>query len=780
MTNKKIWLSLLSIALIVCMLSVGLISCKKDSDTPVTPAESVETQAIKAIIGGLQKSVEDGDMTDLKVDGDLGIKINDKQYTLSLNLDLDLLQKGETATTSNTFLEAELKEGSNILLGVYYYDAQQAVAEANAYDGNYLFVQYKSKTEGQKKMAFTAPNVAAVQSYKNGQVNFSNIDLTDEEIWEDTILKYALMVAALAEDGVCTDTEAAITLNLGTLLDPNNPDGLADLVGGLVDFSDLDLDVPGGLAELLPEISLTLSADLEDGKVTGLSISLDIKEKDIVVKNISNANHKVLDINIDEDINIELTLDYVVGEVTRETPSDLGSYVPQDNIIDVNIAVDLFLGSALSASFDLNGQKLTIGAQPGYYTLSLNVAANPWKVIAKINNGLSFDGTANIINSIKEIINVVDSLQIKLTKTANADGTEVTPDDVLNVLVASNFVGTTSGGKTTYATSEKLAQLISVKLISGYDFPTAAISIDKAIDLVLVFIEKSGKAPTEALSDATLAPASTADDDDNSELFKTIAGYLLGAYLGINDGVAGHGDIYASFDTDATTEKMIPFSGYTKWTGDYNAAYTYYTKTTEAGYDVVDQSKGVDAKATYYTLTPAKFTKVDTSKTTFDKMRQYYTYDGTKYVANTDKKFETGTTYYVYEGAKYEEVKVTAFDSTKTYYTHHDDAYTVADITAFAAGTEYYVRGYNDITYDDKGNIVSRGDFGIKLAATLVVDDNIVIEATVKNLDIFGLPATLNAKISNVQIKLWAQDFKVFNNGATVIDYSTIAANVVR
>ena len=225
---------------------------------------------------------------------------------------------------------------------------------------------------------------------------------------------------------------------------------------------------------------------------------------------------------------------------------------------------------------------------------------------------------------------------------------------------------------------------------------------------------------------------------------------------------------------------MIPFSGYTKWTGDYNAAYTYYTKTTEAGYDVVDQSKGVDAKATYYTLTPAKFTKVDTSKTTFDKMRQYYTYDGTKYVANTDKKFETGTTYYVYEGAKYEEVKVTAFDSTKTYYTHHDDAYTVADITAFAAGTDYYVRGYNDITYDDKGNIVSRGDFGIKLAATLVVDDNIVIEATVKNLDIFGLPATLNAKISNVQIKLWAQDFKVFNNGATVIDYSTIAANVVR
>ena len=761
MTNKKIWLSLLSIALIVCMLSVGLIACKKDPEPTPGPAETVETQAIKAIIGGLQKSVEDGDMTDLKVDGDLGIKINDKQYTLSLNLDLDLLQKGETATTSNTFLEAELKEGNNILLGVYYYDAQQAVAEANAYDGNYLFVQYKSKTEGQKKMAFTAPNVAAVQNYKNGKVDFSNIDLTDEEIWEDTILKYALMVAGLAEDGVCTDTEAAITLNLGTLLDPSNPDGLADLVGGLVDFEDLDLNVPGGLAGLLPEISLTLSANLEDEKVTGLSISLDVAKKDIVVKNITNANHKVLDINIDKDINVELTLDYVVGEVTRETPSDLGSYIPQDNIIDVNLAVDLFLGSALSAKFNLNGQELTVGAQPGYYTLSLNVAANPWSVIAKINNGLSFDGTANIINSIKEIINVVESMQIKLTKTANADGTAVTPDDVLNVLVATNFTKSTQNGKDVYTRYNKLAQLISVKLVTGYTFPTAAISIDEAIDLVLVFIEKSGKAPAEALTDATLVPASTADDDDNSELFKTIAGYLLGAYLGINDGVTGHGKIYAEFDSDATTEKMIPFGGYTKWTGDYNAAYTYYTKTTEAGYDVVDQSKGVDAKATYYTLTPAKFTKVDTSKTTFDKMRQYYTYDGTKYVANTDKKFETGTTYYVYEGAKYEEVKVTAFDSTKTYYTHHDDAYTVADITAFAANTDYYVKGKSD-----------GGDFGIKLAATVVVDDNIVIEATVKNLDIFGLPATLNAKISNVQIKLWAQDFNVFVGGANVVAYA--------
>ena len=766
MTNKKLWLSLLSIALIVCMLSVGLISCKKTDEPEPTPPD-YETLAIEAIVNGLKKSVEDGDMTDLQLYGDLGIKVNDKEYTLSLNLDLDLLQKKETATTSNTYLEAELKEGSTTLLGVYYYDAKTAVAEADAYDGNFLFVQYKPKTGSQQKLAFTAPNVAAVQKYKDGQVDFSNIDLQDEDIWEDYIMKYALMVAGLAEEGKCTDTEASLTLNLGTLLDPSNPEGLADLVSGLVDFEALDLDVDGGLAALLPNIKLTLSADLEDGKVTALNIALDVEQKDIEVKHISN-NKDLLLIKMSDDINIELSLDYTVGETRRNTPKDLASYVPQDNIIDVALSVDLVLENALSASLDLNGQKLTIGAQPGCYTLELNVAANPWSVIAKINNGLSFDGTANIINSIKEIINVVESMEIKLTKTATIEGTTKTtltdPDVVLDVLVATNFTTETQDGQTVYTRYNKLAQLISVKLISGYTFPTAAISIDEAIDLVLVFIEKSGKAPTEALADATLAPASTADDDDNTELFQTIAGYLLGAYIGINDGLTGHGKIYASFDTASTTEQMIPFSGYTKWTGDFKSGIQFYEVDEKAGYDKVASTATFDNNETYYTLTPAKFTKVDTSKTTFDSMRQYYTYNTStsKYEANSDKKFETGTTYYIYEEAKYEKASITKFDG-KTYYTYHETTYKKASPTSenFKDG-EYYVLGANE----------KDGYFGIKLAASIVVDDNVTIVAKVENLDFIGLPAVLNAEISNVQIKIWKQEFRVFKNGATVIDYS--------
>ncbi len=771
MTNKKLWLSLLSIALIVCMLSVGLISCKPKEEPTPTPTEQVEVTAMKAIINGLKKSVEDGDMTDLKLNGELGIKINeDTEYTLDLQLDLDLLQKGESATTSNTFLEANLKKGNDTILGVYYYDAQQAVDEAHAYDGNTIYVQYKSKTEGQKKLSFTAPNVAAVQKYMDGQVDFSNIDLQDEDIWEDTILKYALMVAALAEEGSCTDSSASLALNLGTLLDPDNEEGLADLVSGLVDFDALDLDADAGLVSILPNIKLVLSADLEDGKVTGLNLSLEIEKKNIEVKHKSN-NGKVLVINIDKDINVELSLTYTVGEASKHIPSDIQTYIDnfQENIIDVALSVDLYLGEQLGASFDLNGNKLTVAAQPGYYTLALNIAANPWKVISKINHGLSFDGTANIINSIKEIINVVESLEIKLTKVAEKNGTELsTPDTVLDVLVATNFTSSTQGGTTVYTRYSKMAKIITMNLITGYPFPSAGISIDEAIDLVLKFIPKSGKAETDDLSDATLAPASTADDDDNTELFQTIAGYLLGAYIGINDGVAGHGKIYASFDTNATTEKMIPFGGYTKWTGSYNSAYQYYVVDEEAGYDKVEASAQFDASKKYYTLEKAKFVKVDTTKTTFDSMRQYYTYStaDSKYVASTDKKFETGTTYYVYEAAKYKEAEgITSFASGTTYYTYHDTTYKAVTITAFAEDTDYYVKGKSD-----------GGDFGITLSATLnLVDDNIVIEATVGNLDIFGLPASLEAKISNVKIKLWSQDFNVLVGGNTVKAYSEIA-----
>ena len=195
MTNKKLWLSLLVVVLVVCMLSVTLFACNKDkSKTPVTPVgPTVEAQAIDAIINGIKASVEDCDMTDLKVDGTLGLTLGDKEYALKLALELDLLQfndyvyaqasgefneKGEYFTksgstytkvetpkaadmskyyvrverkdvehadTSNTKVTAELKDvkADSTLFGIYYFDgapnADQNPSNTNIYDGNYLF-----------------------------------------------------------------------------------------------------------------------------------------------------------------------------------------------------------------------------------------------------------------------------------------------------------------------------------------------------------------------------------------------------------------------------------------------------------------------------------------------------------------------------------------------------------------------------------------------------------------------------------------------------------------
>ncbi len=755
MTNKKLWLSLLSIALIVCMLSVGLISCKPKEEPTPTPTEQVEVTAMKAIINGLKKSVEDGNMEDLKVDGNLGIKVNDTQYNLALKLDLDLLQTNEHANTSNTFLEAELTRGNDTLLGVYYYDANPG--DADIYTGNNIYVQYKPKTGAQKKLYFDAPYVAAIQNEKNGQVNFSNIDLQDEDVWEDTILKYALMVAALAEEGSCTDTSASLALNLGTLLDPSNEEGLADFVDSLIDFDALDLDVDGGLASILPNIKLVLSADLEAGMVTGLNLSLEVEKKDIIVKHKSNQE-ELLVVKMSDDLTVELSLEYTIGDVTR-SGINYNEYTYQENIIDVNLSVDLFLDSELGVSFKLGSKDLTVSAKPGYYTLSLNVAANPWAVVAKINNGLSFNGTANTIEAIKDIINVVKSLQIQLTKVKNVDGTALAePTDVLNVLIAEDVED---------PDHKRYAYIDKMDLVEGLGL-NGLVSIGDVIDLVLEFIDKSGKAPDSALS--------TADDSVDTALLETIAGYLLGAYIGINDGT--NGKIYASFNTANTTDKMIPFSGYTKWTGaTKNSKFKYYAQTEASKYVEVDQSAGFDNNATYYTYVPAKFEEVDTTKTGFDTKKYYYEKSGDNYVESSDTSFVDGKKYYVYQEGYYDKAEISKFDSTKTYFTFVEAKYTEVAIADMVEGTDYYVRGYNDITYNDKGEIVSRGDFGITLSATVKVTDNIEINATVGNMDIFGLPSSLSAKISNLQIKLWAEDFNVLAGGANVVKYSTVKAD---
>ena len=810
MTNKKLWLSLLVVVLVVCMLSVTLFACNKDkSKTPVTPVgPTVEAQAIDAIINGIKASVEDGDMTDLKVDGTLGLTLGDKEYALKLALELDLLQfndyvyaqasgefneKGEYFTksgstytkvetpkaadmskyyvrverkdvehadTSNTKLTAELKDvkADSTLFGIYYFDgapnADQNPSNTNIYDGNYLFLQAKTKTE-QKKVKFAAPNVAAVQNALNGQVDFHGIDLADEDVWGqvDTVTG---IIAGLASDGVCTSTEASITLKIGDLLDPNNENNLLSLVGGLQDWLDaLDLDIDAtALGELLPNISLVLSATLDNGKATGFDISLKLAEKDMEIKNESNG-HTVIKVNMDKDVEVGLSLDYTIGTCNIFYPSDFQSWPLQENLLDVAVSVDLKLDTALGVSFDLNGSPFTLSVPAGSYTLSLEIAANPWEIIKNLDK-INFDNTAKIIDSIKTILTAVASVNIDLHNNT-ADTT------ALRLLVANEYDGgvlrvDTDGKPVKTATIE-----VDSSILTGLGSQT--IDIDAAINLVLGFIPKSGKA-TVALNDPTYAPSTAeAEDDDTTKLLKTIGGYLLGAYIGINDGNA----ITATFNSALTKETMIPFGGYTEWTGAYRAGFQYYTKN--AGTDDWKKvtTETYDATKEYFTLEPAKFVEVNKTTTTFDSMRQYYTYStsDSKYVEFTGSAFGSDK-YYVFEDAKYVKAEITEFAPATDYYYWVDAAYTEYTYSADTWSTaKHYVKGKSD-----------GGDFGMGLNASLVIgDDGIKINATVTNLDFMGLPQTITAEISNLKVELFNNNFFVYKDGSTtIVRYSQINA----
>ncbi len=808
MTNKKLWLSLLVVVLVVCMLSVSLFACNKDDDPkkPVTPVgPTVEAQAIDAIINGIKTSVADGDMTDLKVDGTLGLTLGDKEYALKLALELDLLQfngynyekatgefdeKGEYFTksgstyskvekpdeskmenyyvrvsrkdvehadTSNTKITAELKDvkADSTLFGIYYFDgapnADQNPTNVNIYDGNYLFLQAKTKTE-QKKVKFAAPNVAAVQNALNGQVDFHGIDLADEDVWGsvDTVTG---IIAGLASDGVCTSTEASITLKIGDLLDPNNENNLLSLVSGLQDWLNaLDLDIDAtALGELLPNISLVLSATLDNGKATGFDISLKLAEKDMVIKNKSK-DHTVINVNMDKDVTVGLSLDYTIGTCTIFYPSDFQSWPLQENLLDVAVSVDLKLDTPLGVSFDLNGSPFTLSVPAGSYTLSLEIAANPWEIIKNLDK-ISFDNTAKIIDSIKAILTAVASVNIDLHNNT-ADTT------ALRLLVANEYDGgilrvDSNGKPVKTATIE-----VDSSILTGLGSQT--IDIDAAIDLVLGFIPKNGKAPDSALTPST----ADGEDDDTTKLLKTIGGYLLGAYIGINDGNA----ITATFNSALTKETMIPFGGYTEWTGAYRAGFQYYTKNegTDAWKKVTTET--YDATKEYFTLEAGKFVEVDQSKTTFDSMRQYYTFNGTKYeaVAASVKAFDSAKTYFVYEDEKYVKAEITEFAPATDYYYWVDAAYTEYTYSADTWSTaKHYVKGKSD-----------GGDFGMGLNASLVIgDDGIKINATVTNLDFMGLPQTITAEISNLKVELFNNNFFVYKDGSsTIVRYSEINA----
>jgi hypothetical protein len=800
MTNKKIWLTILAVMLIVCMLC-SFVGCKKTDDTKTTPtptkvAKTDGEKAVEQLLDGIENAINEQNLQDLKAGADIDfeVKYGDKTttYNLAFNIELDLVQNGETNPSYGTRLEGEITdENGKVVLGIYYYDSDEIT---DVYTGNAVYLRTADKC-----MYFDAPSVAGAMKALAAGVNFTDSADISEPMSSASsvvdILKSYLTNATYSDNG------STVSVKLEDIVD-----GLTGLISG-VDISayttPLNVDLTlNQVIEAIKSLTIKVTTRVDNGVLTGVDLSLGLDAFNLTAKKL-NSTDNLLVVKLDKNTTVSISADFKVGAFISHTFSNnFNDATYEENLINAQASFDFYVSEDINVILTENkdkGTSLGLQLKAGYYTASLKVAANPFKVLSVLkkdgkwdiafvdtftedktatdikytstkdnkehyyyidkydavkstdvdeNNlsnyyiikdgkyvsakdttysksetyythsyvvakGTTFNSSTtyykktaqldNIIDAASKIIPIISDLQINLTQTKDASGNAVS----ITSDASTSATYLTAEVVKNYATANKETEAgsyvyLNMNLISGLKLDLSnGMNLTSLLKQIPDVISSFTSGTDESLVETT---TSNADDSGMSEqlsnTLKTIGGYLLGAYIGVNDGDTGHGAIYASFDSSKTTNKKIPFSGYTEFKGEYNSDYTYYVDK----YTVVatDAAKEADF-STYYTEKDGKYTKADSVT-----------------------------------GAK--------FDASTTYYTH---SYVGAgNITAFASGTQYYVGP----------------EYGVGLKATLNTDNlstavtstSGLITATIDGLDfIKGMPKSLTVSIGNIHASLF-------------------------
>lgn len=810
MTNKKIWLTILAVMLIVCMLC-SFVGCKdkdKQDTTTKTPTKVAKTdgeKAVEQLLDGIENAINEQNLQDLKAGADIDfeVKYGDKTttYNLAFNIELDLVQNGETTPTYNTSLEGEITdENGKVVLGVYYYDASGL---SDVYTGNSLYL--RTKDDG--LMRFDAPSVAGAMKALAAGVSFTdNADISEPMSSASSVVD---ILKSYLTNATYSDNGSTVSVTLGNIID--GEDGLRSLIAG-VDISaytnplnvDLTLDQ---VIEAIKSLTINITTRVDNGVLTGVDLSLGLDAFNLTAKKL-NSTDKLLVVKLDKNTTVSISADFKVGGFIDHTfttddvyadianPSDT---IYKENLINAQVSLDFYVSEDINVILTENkekGTKLGLQLKAGYYTASLKVAANPFKVLSVLkkdgkwdiafvdtytqdttatdikytstkdskehyyyidkydavkstdvneNNlsiyyinkngayvsakdttfsktetyythsyvvakGTTFDSSTkyykktaqldNIIDAASKIIPIISDLQIKLTQTKDASGNAVsitndanTSATYLDAEIVKSYTDadkTAEGGSYVY---------LNMNLISGLN-----LDLSTGLDLTSLLEQIPGVISgfTSGTDESLVETTSNADDSGIKEAtlntLKTIGGYLLGAYIGVNDGETGHGLIYASFDSSKTTNKQIPFSGYTPFYGEFNSDYQYYTF-----------EKVADATATNF--------------------GDYFVYDADNNTFVKGAEFKATETYYkVVKAAK----DITSFSKTNS----------------AGAVVQYYVGP----------------DYGIDLKATLNTDNlstaitstSGLITATIDGLDfIKGMPKSLTVSIGNIHASLF-------------------------
>ncbi|MGN0765850.1 MAG: hypothetical protein ACI4MO_05175 [Christensenellales bacterium] len=403
MMKKSKWLSIIAIVLVVACMATLFVGCKdkdtdKDKDQKPDDTNVVDVNDVfDKVITGYAKAVgEDSAFSAFNFATKLNVSAQEegkaaKNYTVEFKLGLDLVKSLAEGKGDNG-LVIDIKEGNNQAFYFNYknnygtgYEAYNSLAFMQVGDKKFnikaIDVAQTVKEQFEKANIKINPDPSGTNP-ETGEDIYDCNPILDDEIAAvaEQIGGYIKMAALAASNPTLTDTACSFEINLGTLLDPTDPDGVGAIVEGFAPTAapylaalGIDLDL-GELADILPALAIKFNFDFDNtGKVTRADAEIVIPAKNVVVKNTSGG--KLLDITIPNKLTAKVEVaNFVVNGANFSLPNSKFYDGKAINAIDLSVAAKINVKKPINMSI-AGAVNLNIPAHE--YTLKADLSIDP-------------------------------------------------------------------------------------------------------------------------------------------------------------------------------------------------------------------------------------------------------------------------------------------------------------------------------------------------------------------------------------------------------------------
>lgn len=301
MTKKHIWAKLLIVALVIAMVCVVFVGCKKDPETPPVE-ENKGAEAVTELLGVVDDAVAAisgiDNIGSLGTDAFVEVVVNDTKVRIDLDLSLDLLRaSGEGAYGQNGF-GFTVTVNDKRELGVWYADMAKD-------ENSFIYLE-----AGGQKLKIDGLTLAKVLARYDVNADVAVGDKLTEALKGQTITDMAGDLAdtlakflTIGYDNSNPNSKV-FTLSVKELF---NPEGIvASMLDGLLfDEASVGFDLKGMLADagigltslsqlytILPDVNLKVTGNYSNGVFESIGIGLDIagKEDGIVLPGTADKN----------------------------------------------------------------------------------------------------------------------------------------------------------------------------------------------------------------------------------------------------------------------------------------------------------------------------------------------------------------------------------------------------------------------------------------------------------------------------------------------------------